>query len=146
MLFVLRITKHLLYRAPLMAARVGASVARVCFFVINMFSHSNLVVQSALMKRRKKSHQLTPTEKSCIFFLKSILTNISHWVCRNIFCKFFSRSFFLKPKRKYAVKKPARTQSMKIQVKWGEILVRKNAGKIMQNLGSHRLIPKSARC
>ena len=42
-------------------------------------------------------------------------------------------------------KKPAETQSMKIQIKSGEIPVRKNAGKIMQNVGSRRLTPKSAK-
>ena len=31
---------------------------------------------------------------------------------------------------------------MKIQVKSGEIAVRKNIGKIMQNVGSYRLTPK----
>ena len=38
-------------------------------------------------------------------------------------------------------KSPAETQSMKIQVKSGEIPVRKNVGKIMQNVGSRRLTP-----
>ena len=42
-------------------------------------------------------------------------------------------------------KTPQKTQSMKIQVESGEILVRKNVGKIMQNVVSHTLTPKSAK-
>ena len=34
---------------------------------------------------------------------------------------------------------------MKIQVKSGEIPVRKNVGKFIQNVGSRRLTPKSAK-
>ena len=42
-------------------------------------------------------------------------------------------------------KTPQKTQSMKIQVESGEIPVRKNVGKIMQNVVSHTLTPKSAK-
>ena len=42
-------------------------------------------------------------------------------------------------------KNPAETQLMKIQVKSGEILVRKNVGKIMQNVGNPRFTPKLAK-
>ena len=52
--------------------------------------------------------------KNCIFSWKSIWTDISDWVWRNIFCRLFSRSFTPQ-------KNPADTQSMKIQVKLGEI-------------------------
>ena len=41
--------------------------------------------------------------------------------------------------------KPAETQSIKIQVKSGEIPVCKNVGKIMQYVGSRRLTAKSAK-
>ena len=39
----------------------------------------------------------------------------------------------------------AESQSMKIQVNLGEIPVCMNVGKIMQNVGSCRLTPKSAK-
>ena len=42
-------------------------------------------------------------------------------------------------------KNPAETQSMKIQVKSGEILVRKYVGKIMQNVDIPRVTPHSAK-
>ena len=42
-------------------------------------------------------------------------------------------------------KNPAETQSMKIQVKSGELPIYKNIGKIMQNAGSRRFTPKSAK-
>ena len=56
MLFVLRITKHLLYRAPLMVARVGATVANVCFFVIKLFADSNWIVQRAIIEKEEVNH------------------------------------------------------------------------------------------
>ena len=43
--------------------------------------------------------------KSFIFSWKSIWTDISDWVWRNIFCRLFSRSFFLRARRKYSAKK-----------------------------------------
>ena len=43
------------------------------------------------------------------------------------------------------IKNPAETQSMKIHVKLGEILVGKDVGKIMQNADSPRVTPKSAK-
>ena len=43
--------------------------------------------------------------------------------------------------RKYSVE----TQSMKIQVNSGEMQICKNVGKIMQNVGSRRLTPISAK-
>ena len=60
------------------------------------------------------------------------------------FAGFFA-SFFLGQGEKYTGKKLAETQSMKTQVKSGEIPVRKNFEKIMQNLDSRRLTPKSAK-
>ena len=43
--------------------------------------------------------------KNYTFPWKPILTDIFYWVWRNIFCKLFSRSFFLRPRRKYIGKK-----------------------------------------
>ena len=64
----------------------------------------------------------------------------------NIFCRLFSQSFLLYRRRKYTAKKnPAETQSMKIHVNSGEIPVCKNIGKIMQNVDSRSLTPKSAK-
>ena len=57
MFFVWRITKHLLYRVPLVAARVDSSV---CFFVINLFSHSNKVVQRTLIVKEGVNHTSWP--------------------------------------------------------------------------------------
>ena len=45
----------------------------------------------------------------------------------------------------YTGKKPAETQSMKTQVNSGKLPACKNVGKIMQNVGSRRLTPKSAK-
>ena len=56
---------------------------------------------------------------------------------------FFWCRFFLGQGENTSGKKPAETQSMKIQVKSGEIPVRKNVGKIMQNVSSRSLTPKS---
>ena len=68
------------------------------------------------------------------------------FICFYLFWRtFFPRSFFLRPRRKYTKKNPAETYSMKIQVKSGETPVRKNAGKIIQNVDSRRLTPKSAK-
>ena len=55
---------------------------------------------------------------------------------------FFPVSFFLRLRRK---KKLTKTQSMKTQVKSGEIPVHKNVGKMKQNIDSRRLTPKSAK-
>ena len=51
--------------------------------------------------------------------------------------------FFLGQGENTSGKNAAETQS--IQVKSGEIPVRKNDGKIMQNVGSRRLTPKSTK-
>ena len=65
---------------------------------------------------------------------------------RTYFFGLFSRCrFFLSQRENLPRKNPAETQSMKIQVKSGEILVCKNFGKIMQNVDSPRLTPKSAK-
>ena len=61
----------------------------------------------------------------------------------NIFCRLFSKSFV--QGENTPRKDPTETQSMKIKVKSGEIPVRKKVGKIMQNLSSRRLTPKSAK-
>ena len=54
--------------------------------------------------------------------------------------------FFSSAKEKiHREKKPAEAQSVKIQVKSREIPVCKNVGKNMQNVGSRRLTPKSAK-
>ena len=53
--------------------------------------------------------------------------------------------FFLSHREKTPEKTPTETQSMKIQVKLGEMPVRKNVGKIMQNVNSCRVTSKSAR-
>ena len=53
--------------------------------------------------------------------------------------------FSLAKEKIHREKNLADTQSMKIQVKSGEIPVCKNVGKIMQNVGSRRLTPKSAK-
>ena len=57
----------------------------------------------------------------------------------------FLPGFFLGQGEKYTRKKLVETQSMKTQVKSGEIPVHKNFGKIMQNVDSRRLTPKSAK-
>ena len=60
--------------------------------------------------------------------------------------RLFSRYlFFLSHREKTPEKTPTETQSMKIQVKLGEMPVRKNVGKIMQNVNSCRVTSKSAR-
>ena len=61
------------------------------------------------------------------------------------FSGFFGGFFFLSKVEKYTGKKLVETQSMKIQAKSEEIPVRKNVGKIMQNVDSRRLTPKSAK-
>ena len=55
MLFVLRNTK-LFYKSAPRVDRVGATVVSVCFFVINLFSHSNWVVQRALKGKEGVNH------------------------------------------------------------------------------------------
>ena len=63
-----------------------------------------------------------------------------------LFASFFPSLFFFSQGENPPPKKnPAETQSMKIQVKSGEILVCKNVGKIMQNIGSRRLTSKSTK-
>ena len=62
------------------------------------------------------------------------------------FCGLFSRCLFFSGQGENTPgKNPAETQSMKIQVKSGEILVRKSVGKIMQNVDSPRVTSKSAK-
>ena len=63
----------------------------------------------------------------------------------NIFCRLFPWLFFLGQGEKYTGKRLAGTQSMKIQVKSGEIPIRKNVGKILQNVDSRRLTLKWAK-
>ena len=53
--------------------------------------------------------------------------------------------FFLGQGESTPGKNPAETQPMKTQVNSGEIPVRKDVGKIMQNVGSRRLTSKSAK-
>ena len=83
--------------------------------------------------------------KNCIFPWKSIWTDISVWVWRNIFCSLFFRSFFLGQGENTPRKKPRRNSVNENSLKSGEIPVRKNAGKIMENVGSRRRTPKSAK-
>ena len=62
------------------------------------------------------------------------------------FAGFFPGLFFFSGQAENTPgKNPAETQSIKIQVKSGEILVRKNVGKIVQNVDSPRVAPKSAK-
>ena len=62
------------------------------------------------------------------------------------FLQAFLPIFFSSGKEKIQREKnSAETQSMKIQEKSGEIPACKNVGKIMQNVGSRRLKPKSAK-
>ena len=53
--------------------------------------------------------------------------------------------FFLDQGESTPGEKTTETQSMKTQVNSGEIPVRKDVGKFMQNVGSRRLTPKSAK-
>ena len=56
---------------------------------------------------------------------------------KQYFLQAFFPVFFSSAKEKiHREKKPAETQSMKIQVKSVEIAIFKNVGKIMQNVGS----------
>ena len=55
----------------------------------------------------------------------------------------FSPGFFLRPRRKIHREKTRRNSVN--EIKLGEIPVRKNIGKIMQNVDSLRLTPKSAK-
>ena len=71
--------------------------------------------------------------------------NFSEGVIEVAKIAFFWCRFFLGQGENTSGKKPAETQSMKIQVKSGEIPVRKNVGKIMKNEGSRRLTPKTAK-
>ena len=59
--------------------------------------------------------------------------------------RLFSRVFFISQGQKYTRKNLAETQSRKIQVKSGEIPVRKTVGKIVQNVDSRRHTSKSAK-
>ena len=68
-----------------------------------------------------------------------------HFPLEDFLQAFFQVSFFLRLSRMYTGKKPAETQSMKTQVNSGKLPARKNVGKIMQNVGSRRLTPKSAK-
>ena len=55
---------------------------------------------------------------------------------------FFFPFYLLGQGEKYTGKKLTETQSMKIQIKSGEIAVCQNVGKIMRNVDSRRLTPK----
>ena len=81
------------------------------------------------------------------FPLKDYIMDGYFWLSlRKHFCRLFSRClFFFGQGEKYTGKKLTETQSTKIQVKSGEVPVRKNFGKIMQNVDSRRLTPKSAK-
>ena len=57
----------------------------------------------------------------------------------------FTVWFFFSPMQNAQRKNPAETQSMKIQVTSGEILVHKNVGKIMQNVDSPSLALKPSK-
>ena len=84
--------------------------------------------------------------KNWIFPWKTIRTDIFDWVWGTFFCGLFSRYLFFSGQGENTPgKKPTETQSVKIQVKLGERLVRKNVGKIMQNVDSPRVTPKSAK-
>ena len=61
------------------------------------------------------------------------------------FAGFFPGLFFSTKEKIHREKTLAETQSMKIQVKSGEIPVRKNVGKIMQNVGRRTLTTKAAK-
>ena len=71
------------------------------------------------------------------------------WLClgEHFFAGFFPGVclFFSRQGENTPGKNPAETQSIKIQVKSGEVLARKNVGKIMQNEDSPRVTPKSAK-
>ena len=58
------------------------------------------------------------------------------------FADFFPGVFFSQAKEKIQGKNPAETQSVKTKIKSGEIPVRKNFGKVMENIDSCRLTPK----
>ena len=81
------------------------------------------------------NHAIFLNELSRLQKLYFLLKEYMDGVCRNIFCRLFSRSFFFgqgeNTPRKYSVE----TQSMKIQVNSGEMQICKNVGKIMQNVG-----------
>ena len=72
---------------------------------------------------------------------KTIWMDIFNWVWGT----FSLRVFFSGLGENTLIKNPAETQSMKIHVKLGEILVGKDVGKIMQNADSPRVTPKSAK-
>ena len=76
--------------------------------------------------------ELSRLEKLHFLMKEYIRTDISDWVWRNIFGRLFTRSFFLRPRKNYPARKtPPKLKSLKIQVKSGEIPVRKKVGKIM---------------
>ena len=65
---------------------------------------------------------------------------------RTFLTEFFPGVFFFQAKEKiHQEKDPAETQSKDLQVKSEETPVHKDVGKIMQNIGSRRLTPKSAK-
>ena len=67
---------------------------------------------------------------------------LTFWVWGNIFCQLFSLWLFLLGQReKYTGQKLTETQSMKTQVKSGEIPIHKKVGKMKQNVDSCRLTP-----
>ena len=67
---------------------------------------------------------------------------LTFWVWGNIFCQLFSLWLFLLGQReKYTGQKLTETQSVKTQVKSGEIPIHKKVGKMKQNVDSCRLTP-----
>ena len=104
--------------------------------LLKTWVYTNHLIFPKELSRLQKSH----------FPLKGYMDGY-FWLCleKHLLQAFFPVSIFLRLRRKYSGKKPAETQSVKIQVKSGEIPVGKNLGKIMQNVDSHRLTPKSAK-
>ena len=108
---------------------------------------------SELLGLQKLHFPLKPYMEECFwlslaedFFILFIYLFIYLFICFYLFWRtFFPRSFFLRPRRKYTKKNPAESYSMKIQVKSGETPVRKNAGKIIQNVDCRRLTLKSTK-
>ena len=80
------------------------------------------------------------------FLLKEYMDGYFWLSLEEYFLQAFFPIFFSSAKEKiHRGKKPTETQSMRIQVKSREIIVCKNVGKIMQNVGSRTLTPKSAK-
>ena len=80
------------------------------------------------------------------FLVKEYMDGYIWLSLKEHFLQAFLPIFFSSGKEKIQREKnSAETQSMKIQEKSGEIPACKNVGKIMQNVGSRRLKPKSAK-